>query len=308
MQKLFLFCTLLISFHVLHAQYSTCNGKSYAAPVFSDSALLKLNANLQTAKKNYETDSSNADHIIWYGRRLAYLARYDEAITIFSKGITLHPTDARMYRHRGHRYLTTRCYDKAIADFEKAGELIKGKKDEMEPDGIPNAKNTPTSSLQSNIWYHLGLAYYLKKDYAKAEEAYKKCMKVSNNPDMYVATANWYYITLWKLDKVAKANALLKKIHKKTKLIENTDYQTILLIYKGEQNPAEIRTKFLDDTSPLSNATIGFGLGNYYLSIGHAAEGVDLLRRVTEGPQWASFGYMAAEAMLGELKRPHFSF
>jgi hypothetical protein len=55
----------------------------------------------------------------------------------------------------------------------------------------------------------------------------------------------------------------------------------------------------LDDTSPLSNATIGFGLGNYYLSIGHAAEGVDLLRRVTEGPQWASFGYMAAEAMLG---------
>lgn len=120
---------------------------------------------------------------------------------------------------------------------------------------------------------------------------------------MYVATANWYYITLWKLDKIAKANALLKKINKKMKLIENTDYQTILLIYKGEQNPAEIRTKFLDETSPLSNAAIGFGLGNYYLSIGHAAEGVDLLRRVTEGSQWGSFGYMAAETMLGELNR-----
>jgi tetratricopeptide (TPR) repeat protein len=308
MQKLFLFCTLLISFHVLHAQYSICNGKSYPAPVFSDSALVKLNANLQSAKKNYEADSSNADHIIWYGRRLAYLARYDEAIAIFSKGISLHPTDARMYRHRGHRYLTTRCYDKAIADFEKAVELIKGKKDQIEPDGIPNAKNTPTSSLQSNIWYHLGLAYFLKREYTKAEEAYKNCLKVSNNPDMYVATANWYYITLWKLEKVAKANALLKKISKKTKLIENTDYQTILLIYKGEQNPAEIRTKFLDDTSPLSNATIGFGLANYYLSIGHAAEGVDLLGRVIDGPQWASFGYMAAETMLAELHRPHRTF
>ncbi len=94
MQKLFLFCTLMISLHDLHAQYSICNGKSYAAPVFSDSVLQKLNANLQIAKKNYETDSSNADHIIWYGRRLAYLAKYDEAITTFSKGIALHPTVA----------------------------------------------------------------------------------------------------------------------------------------------------------------------------------------------------------------------
>lgn len=301
MQKLFLFCTLMISFHQLHAQYSTCNGKTYPAPVFPDSALQKLNANLQIAKTNYETDSSNADNIIWYGRRLAYLSRYDEAIAVFSRGIALHPTDARMYRHRGHRYLTTRCYKKAIADFETAAELIKGKKDEVEPDGMPNAQNIPTSTLQSNVWYHLGLAYFLEKDLEKAAAAYKQCMKVSKNPDMLVATANWYYITLWKLDKVKEAEAVLRKVQKKMKIIENADYHTILLIYKGVQSPAEIRTKFLDDTSPLSNASIGFGLGNYYLSIGHAAEGVDILERVKAGPQWASFGYMAAEVILREL-------
>jgi tetratricopeptide (TPR) repeat protein len=301
MQKLFLFCTLMISFHQLHAQYSTCNGKTYAAPVFGDSALQKLNANLQSAKKNYESDSTNADNIIWYGRRLAYLARYDEAIALFNKGVNLHPTDARMYRHRGHRYLTTRCYKKAIADFETAVELIKGKKDEVEPDGMPNAQNIPTSTLQSNVWYHLGLAYFLEKNLEKAAAAYKQCMKLSKNPDMQVATANWYYITLWKLDKVKEAEAVLRKVHKKMKIIENADYHTILLIYKGVQSPAEIRTKFLDDTSPLSNASIGFGLGNYYLSIGHAAEGVDILERVKAGSQWASFGYMAAEAVLREL-------
>lgn len=308
MQKLFLFCTLLISFQQLCAQVTACNGKIYATPVFSDTALLKLNSNLEAAKKNYERDSSNADYIIWYGRRLAYVARYDEAIAVFSRGIALHPTDARMYRHRGHRYLTTRCYKKAIADFEAAAELIKGKKDEVEPDGMPNAQNIPTSTLQSNIWYHLGLAYFLEKNLEKATAAYKQCMKVSKNPDMLVATANWYYITLWKLDRVKEAEAVLRKVHKKMKIIENGDYHTILLIYKGIQNPAEIRTKFLDDTSPLANASIGFGLGNYYLSIGHAAEGVDLLERVKAGPQWASFGYMAAEAVLAELKRPHFSF
>ncbi|MBP6688295.1 MAG: tetratricopeptide repeat protein, partial [Lacibacter sp.] len=173
--------------------------------------------------------------------------------------------------------------------------------DEMEPDGIPNAKNTPTSSLQSNIWYHLGLAYFLKKDYVKAEEAYRKCINVSKNPDMYVATANWYYLTLNQLEKYKKADALLRKIKKEMKLIENTDYQTILLIYKGVQQAAEIRTKFLDKDydGTLSFATLGFGLGNYYLSIGKIAEGRDILHRVTDGTQWASFAFMAAEAELG---------
>ncbi|MBY0477245.1 MAG: hypothetical protein K2Q24_06340 [Chitinophagaceae bacterium] len=301
MLKLFLFCTLMIIVHQLPAQYTICNGKSYAAPSFSASALQQLNDQLQQAIINYQTDSSKADHIIWYGRRLAYLARYDEAIAVFSKGIALHPTDARMYRHRGHRYLTTRCYNKAIADFEKAAELIKGKEDEIEPDGIPNEKNIPTSTLQSNIWYHLGLAYYLQNSLEKAEAAYRQCLLVSNNPDMYVATANWLYITLWKEDKVKEATAVLKKIKKKMNLIENTDYHTILLIYKGLQRPAEIRTKFLDETHPMSNPAIGFALGNYYISIGHAAEGVDLLGRVIAGGQWGSFGYMAAEMLLEEL-------
>lgn len=301
MQKFFLTVFLLISFQAVTAQQTICNGKTYPVLQFSAEARQKLEANLQTAKAAYDKDPNNADLLIWYGRRTAYLGLYDEAISIFSKGMALHPTDARMYRHRGHRYLTTRCYNKAIADFEKAAELIKGREDEIEPDGIPNEKNIPTSTLQSNIWYHLGLAYYLQNSLEKAEAAYRQCLLVSNNPDMYVATANWLYITLWKLNKVKEAEALLKKIKKKMNLIENTDYHTILLIYKGLQRPAEIRTKFLDETHPMSNPAIGFALGNYYISIGHAAEGVDLLGRVIAGGQWGSFGYMAAELLLEEL-------
>lgn len=33
---------------------------------------------------------------------------------------------------------------------------------EFEPDGIPNALNPPLTLPHRNIWYHLGLAYYLK--------------------------------------------------------------------------------------------------------------------------------------------------
>ena len=300
MQNLILFLFISLSAQSISAQVIICNGKTYPPLSFSAEAMQKLEADLQVAKANYEADGSNADHIIWYGRRLAYMGRYDEAIAIFSQGIAMHPKDARMYRHRGHRYLTTRCYSKSIADFEQAASLIKRKKDEMEPDGMPNAKNIPTSSLHSNIWYHLGLAYYLTKDYQKAAAAYKKCLAVSNNPDLYVATANWYYLTLRKLDKDKAADALLKTINREMELIENTDYLTILLIYKEQQNAAAIRTKFLDKdlTGTLSNATIGFGLGSYFLSIGKIAEGKDLLQRVIATPQWGSFAYMAAEVAL----------
>jgi tetratricopeptide (TPR) repeat protein len=300
MQKLILSVFLLISVKILTAQITICNGKSYPALVFSTEARQKMEADLQLSKANYDADSSKADHIIWYGRRLAYLGRYDDAIRIFSKGIALHPADARMYRHRGHRYLTTRCYDQAIADFEQATKLINGKPDEMEPDGMPNAKNIPTSSLHSNIWYHLGLAYYLKKDFGKAAEAYKNCLKVSGNNDMYVATANWYYITLFKLGKQKEADSLLKTVNSTMELIENIDYRTILLLYKGEQQPEVLREKLLANQATISNATLGFGLANYYLQNGKMTEGKEMLQRVTAGSQWGSFAYMAAEMLLEE--------
>ena len=78
-----------------------------------------MEAELADAVAAWEKDRSDADALIWVGRRTAYLGRYREAIGIFSDGIARHPADARMYRHRGHRYLTVREIDQAIADFEK---------------------------------------------------------------------------------------------------------------------------------------------------------------------------------------------
>ena len=49
--------------------------------------------------------------------------RYREAIEIYTKGIALHPTNALFYRHRGHRYITVRELDRAVADLARAAEL-----------------------------------------------------------------------------------------------------------------------------------------------------------------------------------------
>lgn len=111
-----------------------------------------LEENLKNAEIVYGRNPDDADATIWMGRRVAYLGRYREAIEHFSDGVEKHPDDPRMYPHRGHRYITVREFPKAIVDLTKAAALIAGKPDQIEPDGQPNARNTPTSTLNSNIY------------------------------------------------------------------------------------------------------------------------------------------------------------
>ena len=146
------------------------------------------------------------------GRRLGYLWRFNDAIAMFSKGIELHPDNPKFYRHRGHRYISIRQFAKAQADFEKAAQLIKGKPDEIEPDGAPNPAGKPRSTLQFNIWYHLALTHYLQGNYAKAHDAQVACMKVSKNDDSNVATSDWMWMTLIRLNRKADAATVLEPI------------------------------------------------------------------------------------------------
>ena len=292
--------TILFSFSTIFlSAQEICS--SIVMPDLSDATRKDFHFKLAIAEADYKNDSTNADAIIWYGRRTAYLGHYEKAIEIFTRGIILHPRDARMYRHRGHRYITVRCYDKAIGDFEKAAQLIKGKPDETEPDGLPNAKNIPTSTLQSNIWYHLGLAYFLKGEYKNAKKAYDKCWKVSDNPDMYVATANWMYITLRKLNKNTEAQKLLGTIKPDVELLESGDYLKILLLYKQKVDFAEPINE-IENNSTLSSATYGFGLGNYLLLNGKKEEAKKIFEKVLSGNLWSSFGFIAAEAELTRMK------
>jgi tetratricopeptide (TPR) repeat protein len=277
-------------------------GKAVPRSALSVKASKNHEARLAEAEKNYRDDSTDADNIIWLGRRWAYLGEYEKAIALFTKGIALYPGDARMYRHRGHRYITLRCFDAAIVDFKKASNLVKRKPDEVEPDGLPNAKNIPTSTLQSNIWYHLGLAYFIKGEYKKALQAYRQCLRVSKNPDMYVATANWMYITLRRLKKDKQAASLLATVKPGMKLIENNDYLQILLLYKQQPNIANPVQFLKSGKEGLGLVSFGYGLGNYLLLNGQKEKATEVYCLITESNQWFSFGYIAAEAELKRMK------
>jgi tetratricopeptide (TPR) repeat protein len=255
---------------------------------------------LAEAKSRFAANPKDVESLIWLGRRTAYLGAYKEAIRIYTKGIETFPSDARLYRHRGHRFITLRCFDLAVRDFKQAVKLVKGKADLTEPDGLPNARNVPTSTLQSNIWYHLGLAYYLKGDFKNALKSYQAAEKVSINPDMQVATTHWLYMTLRRLGREKEAGKVIATIRPDLDVIENDDYYKLIKLYQGRLKATDLLDQIGTKATTLSNASIGYGLGNWFLYNGQRAEAENIFRQINVGNQWASFGYIAAEA---ELKR-----
>ncbi len=260
----------------------------------------KLEADLTQAEKTLASNPRDAEAMIWVGRRLGYLWRYNDAIAMFSKGIAIHPDNPKFYRHRGHRYLSVRQFAAAQADFEKAAQLIKGKPDEIEPDGAPNPSGQPRSTLQFNIWYHLALSQYLQGNYAKAYDAWGECMKVSKNDDSITATSDWMWMTLMRLNRKADAAKVLERITPTMEILENQAYHRRLLMYKGLEKPEAL----LDTASPdpVQIATQGYGVANYYLVTGNTAKAREVFQKITSGAGWNAFGYIAAEADLQRLK------
>jgi len=252
---------------------------------------------LQVARANYEADSHDLENIVWYGRRLGYLTEYPMAMSTYTRGLHLHPKSPEIYRHRGHRYISIRRFEEAVNDLILAAELVKGRDIEIEPDGIPNKLNKPLSSLQFNIWYHLGLAYYLQGQYEDAARAYETCLTYSTNDDLLTATTDWYYWTAIRMGDTLKAQALLESITPNMEIIENDAYHKRLLMYKGVIQPEDVMPI---DTAELVDehiyVTQGYGVANYLKLTGRVAEAREVLDRILETDSWPSFGYIAAEA------------
>lgn len=252
----------------------------------------------RNARNEWKRDKGNADKLIWYGRWTAYTGQYREAIRIFSKGIAEHPGDARMLRHRGHRYISIREFDRAIADFEKAALLVALFPDEVEPDGMPNALNVPVSTLKSNIFYHLGLAYYLDGDLEKALESWRRDISLAVNDDMMVATLHWVYMTLREMGREEEAIQALAGVTSEMNIIENMAYHKLCLFYKGDMSIDELTG---GEYSTIMNDAMLYGLGNWYLYNSDFVMAKEYFGKLLAGGAWASFGYIAAEVKTTEL-------
>jgi tetratricopeptide (TPR) repeat protein len=278
-------------------------GDTLERPQLDSAVQRRMHEQLAMAREASAARPNDPEALIWVGRRLGYLSRFNDAIGVFSEGIKRFPNDPRFYRHRGHRYISIRKLNEAIADFEKAAQLMAGKPDEVEPDGQPNARNIPIGSLQSNVWYHLALAYYLKGDWDNAARAALSGIAVSSNPDRLVSQTHWLYMALRRAGRHQEAAAALAPIRDDFDIIENESYYRLVKLYKTGV-PATVVDSILGaGVQNPSDASFAYGVANWVLYNGDTTRAVRAFEQLMSGGSWASFGFIAAEADVANLRR-----
>jgi len=274
-------------------------GEPLRRPELPPEVASEYQANLEEARADLDRAPEDADALVWYGRRLAYPGRYRDAIEVYTRGLELHPGDARLLRHRGHRYVSVREFERAERDLRAAVALVDGSEDVIEPDGLPNAEGIPTSSLHFNIWYHLGLAHYLQGEFEEALLAWNEARRAAHHPDGVIASSYWLNNTLRRLGLNERAERLLAEVSADAEIIEATSYLDVLLLWKGERE-VEALTGLEGDA--LANATTAYGVGAWHFLQGRRERAYGIWEGIVEqGEPWASFGFIAAEAELARL-------
>jgi tetratricopeptide (TPR) repeat protein len=253
---------------------------------------------LAEAEVAWKSAPDDLEAWIWVGRRQAYLGRYREAIDTYTVALERFPGDPRLLRHRGHRFISLRLLADAVEDLEAAATEVEGEPDEVEPDGLPNALGIPTSTLQTNIWYHLGLARYLQAEYDAARDAYRRCLDLSTHADMRVAASYWLVLAARRAGDAATADGVLAAVEPDLELIENEGYYELLRAFAGALDPAELLARASEDTTRVAYPTAAYGVGAWSLIAGERDEAERIFRAILDSPASTAFGYIAAEAEL----------
>ena len=259
----------------------------------------KQKEKLERAKEEWMEDPDDVDKIIWLGRMYAYMGEYRKGIAVFSMGLDKYPTNAELYRHRAHRFLTLRLFDHAVTDSHLAIKHMKENPDKVEHSGLPGSEHLEIYSLYTNTYYHLGLTHYAKGCLEEAATAFKDLIDVARNDDHIIMGAYWLYMILKRQDKHEEASRLLNKVSPNMDIIVSPNYHHCLLAHKGEMDAEEI-LRAAREESHLGVTASGNGIANWYLFNGEREKYVELLREVVSTDAWSGFGYIIAES---DLKR-----
>ena len=260
---------------------------------------------LGEARGRYRRDPSER-YTIWYGRLLAYAGDFTAAFDVFDDGLRRFPESFRLYRHRGHRRISTYRLSGAVDDFNEAARLVEGKAVEWEEDGIRHRLPIPPERTQWQIYYHQNVAKYLVRDYEGALAAVRRCTPYNENADDIVASTTWIHTNLLRLGREGEAQDLIEDLDPGLKVKESKMYLNRLLVYKGLLSPEEL-VKPVSGMSAyeaqISGVTLRYGLALYYNLKGDTERAKTEYRELlATSDQWSAFAHIAAEADLLDLE------
>lgn len=220
----------------------TLIGTPISEPAWSPETRARLEKDLEIARAVIAIAPEREDSWIWLGRRLGYLTRYGEAIDVFTEGLERFPDSYKLLRFRGRHLARNREFERAIADYRRAAELVEHVQDSYEPDGIINARHQYLGSYRSNIHYYLGQTSWAVGDYLATLDGMLRAASepLVQHDDRRVATGFWTYLALRKLGRHEEAAAVVAAIPEGLELIENHDYYDGVRFFNGTLTEEEL--------------------------------------------------------------------
>jgi tetratricopeptide (TPR) repeat protein len=231
------------------------------------------------AEQAVAADPRNVRKIIDLGVAQSGVLQFREAIATFTKGIAIEPDNAMLYRWRGHRYLSVRELDRAMADLTRGYAL---------------------DSLNYGVLYHLGIVRFARGDFNAAVDAFQRSIQRPPNAGELGGSTDWLWMSLMRAGRTTEAAAHLAR--RPDTVSAGNAYTTRLRLYRGETTPDQVFTPA--DTAGVQVATLSYGLGNWFLVKGDTANAITWFERsVAAKNGWAGFGFILSEVELRRLRR-----
>jgi tetratricopeptide (TPR) repeat protein len=249
----------------------------YRAPGGANYVSQQDTGTVARAESALAADPGNVDLILALGLAQSGIRRYREAIATFSRGIEIAPDNAMLYRWRGHRHLSVREFERARSDLERGLAL---------------------DSACYGCLYHLGIVRYVTGDFGGAATAFQRGLPLAPNAGETAGSIDWSWMSLMRAGRPSEAQAVLDR--NADSLPEENAYTRRLRLYRGRIGPEAVVTPA--DTGDVERATLGYGLGNWYLVRGDTARAREWFGRAVASGGWPAFGFIAAEVELTRLR------
>lgn len=231
------------------------------------------------AKQALAADPQNVQKFIALGVAQSGARQFREAIETFTRGLAVAPNEPMLYRWRGHRYLSVREFDKAMADLTHGYKL---------------------DSTNYGILYHLGVLRFLKGDFNGAAATFAKAQPRAPDGGELAGSTDWLWMSLSRAGRTAEAKAMLARRPDTLPTTPGYAYVSRLKMYRGEIRPEQLFTPA--DTADVQVATLSYGLGNWYMVHGDTTKAKAAFQRAVKSGGWPGFGFMVSEAELRRLR------
>ena len=224
-------------------------------------------------------DPRNVERVIQLGVAQSGVRQFREAIETFSRGLTFAPNDPMLYRWRGHRYLSVRELDRAMNDLTRGFTL---------------------DSTNYGVLYHLGIVRFARGDFHGAADAFARAQRRAPEAGELAGSTDWLWMSLMRAGRSAEARAMLER--RPDSLPVTNAYARRLKLYRGEIGPDDVFTPA--DTGDVQQATLSYGVGNWYLVKGDTTRARAWFERSVRSGGWPAFGFIISETEMRRWRSP----